>query len=30
MFAYWPTLVPRDLVRPTVEVRPARQWIEDS
>jgi hypothetical protein len=30
VFAYWPTLVPRDLVRPTVEVRPARQWVKTS
>ncbi len=28
MFAYWPTLVPRDLVQPVVDVRPAREWIE--
>jgi hypothetical protein len=27
VFAYWPTLVPRSLVTPTVEVRPARDWI---
>jgi hypothetical protein len=28
MFAYWPTLVPRDLLRPAVEVRTAREWSE--
>jgi hypothetical protein len=27
MFAYWPTLIARDLVRPHFEVRPARQWL---
>ncbi len=27
VFAYWPTLVPRSLVTPTVEVRPAKDWI---
>ncbi len=26
VFAYWPTLVPRDAVRPTVEVRSAEAW----
>jgi hypothetical protein len=26
VFAYWPTLVPRDLVQPTVEVRTAADW----
>jgi hypothetical protein len=30
MFAYWPTLVPRELVRPIVEVQPAREWIDAS
>jgi hypothetical protein len=27
-FAYWPTLVPRDLVPATVEVRPASGWAK--
>jgi hypothetical protein len=26
VFAYWPTLVPRELVEPHVEVRTAREW----
>jgi hypothetical protein len=26
VFAYWPTLVPKSLVRPVVDVRPAREW----
>jgi len=26
VFAYWPTLVPKQLVTPKVEVRPAREW----
>jgi hypothetical protein len=26
VFAYWPTLVPKMLVTPIVEVRPARDW----
>jgi hypothetical protein len=26
VFAYWPTLVPRDLVQPQVNVRTASQW----
>ncbi len=26
VFAYWPTLVPKDLVEPRVEVRSARDW----
>lgn len=25
-FGYWPTSVPRELVQPVVEVRPAREW----
>jgi len=27
-FAYWPTLVPKDLIEPKVEVRTARRWRE--
>lgn len=27
VFAYWPTLVPRELVTPKVEVRTAREWM---
>jgi hypothetical protein len=27
VFAYWPTLVPKSLVQPLVEVRPAKEWI---
>lgn len=27
-FAYWPTLVPRDLVQPMVEIKTAREWVE--
>lgn len=26
VFAYWPALVPRELVEPKVEVRPAKEW----
>ncbi len=26
VFAYWPTLVPKELVKPTVEVRTAKEW----
>ena len=26
VFAYWPSLVPRDLVKPTVTVRAASNW----
>ncbi len=26
VFGYWPTLIPRDLVVPQIEVRPARDW----
>ena len=26
VFAYWPTLVPKSLVQPQVEVRPAKEW----
>lgn len=26
VFAYWPTLVPKTLVKPQVEVRPAKEW----
>lgn len=28
VFAYWPTLVPREFVNPQVEVRSAREWVE--
>ncbi|MGE3408439.1 MAG: acyclic terpene utilization AtuA family protein [Pirellulales bacterium] len=28
VFSYWPTLIPRDLVQPLVEVRSAREWVE--
>jgi hypothetical protein len=28
VFAYWPTLVPKSLVEPKVEVRAAKDWIE--
>ena len=27
MFAYWPTLVPKDLVEAKVEMRPAKEWL---
>ena len=27
VFAYWPTLVPKSLVQPKVEVRPAKEWM---
>jgi hypothetical protein len=27
VFAYWPTLIPRDLVTPKVEVRSANEWL---
>jgi len=27
VFAYWPTLVPKALVSPSVEVRPAKEWL---
>jgi hypothetical protein len=27
VFAYWPTLVPSDLVEPFVDVAPARKWL---
>jgi hypothetical protein len=27
VYAYWPALIPKDLVRPTIEVRLAGQWI---
>jgi hypothetical protein len=30
VFAYWPTLVPRDLVQPSVVVRTAEEWLESS
>lgn len=30
VFAYWPTHVPRDAVRPHVEVRSARDWAADA
>jgi hypothetical protein len=26
VFAYWPTLIPKSLVRPRVEVRTAKEW----
>src|SRR5262245_50404241 len=26
VFAYWPTLVPKELVQPLVELRPAKEW----
>lgn len=28
MFAYWPTIVPKDLVEPKVDVRTVREWRE--
>lgn len=30
VFAYWPTLVPKELVPPRVEVRPASEWLQQS
>jgi hypothetical protein len=27
VYAYWPTLAPKSLVQPRVEVRPAKEWI---
>jgi hypothetical protein len=27
VLAYWPTRVPKRLVEPRVEVRPAREWV---
>ena len=30
VLAYWPTLVPRSLVTPAVEVRTTREWSETS
>jgi hypothetical protein len=30
VFAYWPTLVPKELVPARVEVRPAREWLSES
>jgi hypothetical protein len=27
VYAYWPTLVPKSLLAPQVEVRPARDWL---
>jgi hypothetical protein len=27
VFAYWPALVPKGLVTPAVEVRPAKEWV---
>jgi hypothetical protein len=27
VFAYWPTLIPKSLVQPQVEVRPAHDWF---
>jgi hypothetical protein len=29
VYAYWPTRVPRDLVTPRVEIRPATDWLTD-
>ena len=29
VYAYWPTLVPKELITPRVEVRPASEWIEE-
>ncbi len=29
VYAYWPTLIPKDLVSPKVEVRSARDWLKD-
>jgi hypothetical protein len=29
-FGYWPTLVPRELVCPQVEIRSAREWMAES
>ena len=29
LFGYWPTLVPRELVVPNVEVRTAREWLAE-
>jgi hypothetical protein len=26
VFAYWPTLVPKELVQAAYEVRPAKDW----
>jgi hypothetical protein len=28
VFAYWPTLVPRGLVVPEVQVRTAEEWVQ--
>ncbi|HEX4149347.1 MAG TPA: acyclic terpene utilization AtuA family protein [Pirellulales bacterium] len=28
VYAYWPTLVPKDLVQSVVEIRPASQWAD--
>lgn len=28
VFAYWPTLVPKEVIQPIVEVRAARKWLE--
>jgi hypothetical protein len=30
VFAYWPTLVPKELVPAQVEVRPAREWVSQA
>jgi len=27
VFAYWPTLVPKALIEPVVEVRTAKEWL---
>jgi hypothetical protein len=29
VYAYWPTLIPKDLVSPRVEVRSASDWLKD-
>ncbi len=29
VYAYWPTLVPKELVTPRVDVRPVRGWLQD-
>jgi hypothetical protein len=27
VFAYWPTLIPRDIVKPSMEVRTVGDWL---
>jgi hypothetical protein len=27
VFAYWPAIVPRNLVKPRVDVRTAKRWL---